>query len=92
MSEEIKAMEEEVRRLRLDLEDARRRLNDARIVEVGVSVGDIVRGKRDGNTYRVARIDPRHSCAWITANPMRKDGTYGTAERNLYENWERVTP
>lgn len=59
----------------------------------GVKVGDIVRSKRRvGGIFRVVGIDAEwQSRAWVTGNPQRKDGTFGTSIRNLFSDWEHVT-
>lgn len=56
--------------------------------EYGVTVGSIV---TDGQCqFRVTEVDAH--CGgkpWVSVNPRRKDGTFGTAHRHLY-NWELV--
>lgn len=54
----------------------------------GVAVGDIVmyRGKR----HRVTVLEPSISSLWLRGNPERKDGTFGTAERYLYNEWTKI--
>ena len=56
----------------------------------GVAVGDIVvyRGKR----HRVTSVDPQSwnkpgDKPWLSGNPEKADGTFGTAIRNLYSEW-----
>lgn len=54
----------------------------------GVAVGDIVmyRGKR----HRVTALEPSISSLWLRGNPERKDGTFGTADRCLYNEWTKI--
>jgi len=87
---DILALEKEVDRLRIELHAAEDRLRTAKISAIGVSPGDIVNGtgRYAGNQYRVVAIDPSWSKAWIVGNPKRKDGTFGSAERHIYGNWE----
>ncbi len=58
--------------------------------EWGVSIGCIVKAIRTGKQHRVTRIDTNwgKSKPWLGGNPMRKDGTFGTANYNLYGSWE----
>lgn len=80
----------EVERLQLELQQAKTRLLQARVAAAGVSVGDVVLGN-DGKRYRIADIDPVWGDkAWIKGEPQRKDGTFGTATRNLFGAWQKV--
>lgn len=58
------------------------------IKRYGVAVGDIVmyRGKR----HRVTVLEPSISSLWLRGNPERKDGTFGTADRHLYNGWTKI--
>lgn len=55
----------------------------------GIKVGDIVLGN-NGKKHRIAKIisGEHREKPWLEGNPERKDGTYGTAVRNLYNDWE----
>lgn len=55
----------------------------------GVEVGTIV--KYRNVLHRVTGVTEGYGKPWATGNPMRKDGSYGTAERNLYSDWEIVS-
>lgn len=56
----------------------------------GVKVGDIVKDHK-GLLHRVTLIVPwLDGKPWLDGNPMRKDGTFGTADRHLYNQWELV--
>jgi hypothetical protein len=91
MSKEIQALEAEVDRLEAELRDAKQRLRDAGIAASGVSIGDIV--LRKNVRYRVTSIDPAswRQKVWIQGNPERRDGSFGTAERNLFDDWKKET-
>lgn len=70
---------------------AQRRVLRLRSIELthGVKAGLIVVSK--GTEYEVTRVDTEHSFGfgkpWVSGNPKRKDGTWGTAHRNLYSDW-----
>lgn len=83
---EIAVLEAKVKTLRAELADYSNLLRDARVAASGVSLGDIVvsRGKR----YRVTSVEPHSFGTWLKGNPERKDGTFGTAERHLFEDWK----
>jgi len=52
----------------------------------GVEKGSIVQYR--GALYRVTGVTGGYGKPWATGNPKRKDGSWGTAERNLYSDWE----
>lgn len=58
-------------------------------IKFKVEIGDIVDGG-DGKEYRVTSIDPRWSRPWVKGNPRKKDGTWGTSERYLYDVWKHI--
>jgi hypothetical protein len=87
-ADEIAMLEAKVKSLRAELDDYTNLLHNAKVAAAGVSLGDVVVSK--GKRYRVSSIDPSWDKAWVKGNPERKDGTFGTAERHLFENWERV--
>lgn len=74
--------------LERQLREARERLIAAQIEATGISVGDIVTSR--GSKFRVTKIEPSFDKAWLSGNPLRKDGSYGTAVRNLYSDWEKT--
>lgn len=53
----------------------------------GVTVGSIVIYK--GVEHKVTQVDTRWGVdrPWLEGNPKRKDGSFGTARRNLYRQW-----
>jgi hypothetical protein len=81
------------KRLSCELKKVRQEIRYARLEEAmsiyGVAVGSIVKN-RDGKKHRVTAVDTRWigSKPWLEGNPMRKDGTFGTAKRMLYSEWE----
>jgi hypothetical protein len=87
---EIAVLEAKVKALRTELADYENLLHNAKVAAAGVSLGDIVLHK--GKRYRVSSIDPYWSPAWLKGNPERKDGTFGAAERHLFDRWERIEP
>ena len=82
----MKALEANVRRLRRELGVAEAALREARIAAAPVKVGDVVVGLL-GVEYRVTIVEPKSHGLWLTGNPRRKDGTFGTAVRHIYGNW-----
>lgn len=63
----------------------------------GVKIGSIVAStakNTEGKLFKVMHFGFfRHNMGkpWLTGNPQTKDGTYGTAKRNLYTEWELVS-
>jgi len=53
---------------------------------LGLEIGSIVLDTK-GKYYRVCEIDTHWDKPWLCGNPLKKDGTYGTAVRNLYSDW-----
>jgi hypothetical protein len=54
----------------------------------GVDIGTIVVSY--GTEYMVTAVRPAY-CGekpWLTAKPMKKDGTFGSTPRTLYGDWE----
>ena len=76
---EVRSCKRRLRVLKLDL--AKR--------DFGVEVGSVVLHK--GKEHKVTKVE---TCwdrkPWLAGNPKRKDGTFGTAWRNLFEDWEAV--
>lgn len=89
LDKEIDAAASRVANLRDDLRRAERRLHDLRCQKIGVAVGDIVRDKT-GKLFRVTNVQPWFPGAWLTGNPRRKDGKFGTATRSIGPEWEKV--
>ena len=56
----------------------------------GVRVGSIVKN-RQGVEHKVTNVNTSYSGKpWIEGNQKKKDGTFGTARRNLYSDWTLV--
>lgn len=82
------------------LSDAEAALHAAQCAAFGIAVWDIVCAtgfQYAGKVYRVYSID-RFSenrdgtlqRPWVSGNPMRADGTFGTSVKNLYDDWEKL--
>jgi len=61
----------------------------------GIKIGSIVAStaiNTKGILHRVTRVDVSwyRDKPWVVGNPKRKDGTFGTTNRNLYNEWELV--
>jgi len=54
----------------------------------GLYEGMIV--KRRGLEYQVVEISDKYGKPWLAGHPRRKDGSFGTVVRNLYNEWEMV--
>lgn len=90
---DIPELKAAVAKLRADLETAERHLNYALVAATGITIDDIVKGtgRFAGQEFRVTFIDVRFSGKpWLQGRKRRADGSWGTGERHLYENWERV--
>lgn len=95
MNAEIKILQERESKLRAELNETQTALSNALVAEAseiyGVYIGDVVRVQ--DREYRVVKINPNYDYRpWLVGIPKRKDGTFGTAERNLFSaNWVKVT-
>lgn len=58
-------------------------------VKHGIEIGSVV--KYRGVLHRVTSVTEGYGKPWAEGNPMRKDGSYGTARRNLFSDWELVS-
>jgi hypothetical protein len=57
----------------------------------GAKVGAVVEWR--GQKYRITKVDVKYyhnddQKPWLEGNPLKKDGTFGIAVRNLYGDWE----
>lgn len=98
MGEELKELEIREVELLSELSTVRKAITEARLdaiqVAFGVKVGSIVVDE-SGKEHNVVAVETRHfvGCKpWVSGNPKKKDGTFGTTVRNLYTRWEVVTP
>lgn len=82
---DIEALERNVARLVAELNTARIDLTCAKIAACGVSIGDIV--VKRGTRYQVCDIDVHWTRPWLKGNKRLKDGSWGVAAHNLYDDW-----
>jgi hypothetical protein len=62
-------------------------------LKYGLEVGVVVRagGRWEGQLCMVREVDDRSDGRpWVVGSPARADGSFGTARRNLFGNWEVV--
>ena len=84
----IEDLERKVQSLQDKLRAAKKALQNAKLAAAPVKVGDIVVTQR-GTRHRVCHVDVRMSGRpWVSGNPERKDGSFGTAVRYLYDDWK----
>jgi len=85
IAEDITVVSKRLRVLQAELHAAK---EAEAIKRYGVSVGDIVmyRGKR----HQVTALEPSISSLLLRGSPERKDGTFGTADRSLYNEWTKI--
>jgi hypothetical protein len=88
--DQVELLERRVDGIRAELRDAEQLLRAAKITATGVAVGDIVRHSRNGKRFRVVKIEPYSHSTWLMGNPERADGTFGKAERHIFDEWERI--
>lgn len=86
-SAEISDLKSRVGDLERQLHDAKQRLLAAQIAACSVKIGDVV--KYRGVEHRVTAINPGFCKEWLSGNPRKKNGEWGTAVRNLYSDWEK---
>jgi hypothetical protein len=90
-SKEEDAIMSRIANLERQLKHQRGLLEAERIRRAGISVGDVVVSK--GERFRVAEVKAfSYGQAWVTGNPEKKDGTFGTSRRNLYSDWQKEKP
>jgi hypothetical protein len=87
-SDKVSTLEIRVAELRNKLNSAQAALHEAKMAECGVKIGDIVRN--DAVVLRVTKVYPDSGS--VSGNPLKKDGTFGMAVRNLYEDWKHCNP
>ena len=59
--------------------------------EFGVKVGSIVKDSK-GIEHQVTLVVATYSGKpWLEGNPKKKDGTFGTARRNIFSGWTLVS-
>lgn len=85
-------LERERELLELRLNELNQQIRSAKLAEVqlayGVCIGCIVKNSV-GVEHKVTEIKTwMDGKPWVSGNPRKKDGTFGTAHRNLYSDWE----
>jgi hypothetical protein len=91
MSETIEAIEGEVNRLRKAYAEAMDKLRVARLEAAPVKAGDLVR-RKNGEIGRVSKVEGlSYDQPWVKVNLMRKDGSWGKAERQWFDEWTLAT-
>ena len=91
MSQLLRELERDRETLKMKLANVNAAINREKLSiaerEYDVTVGSVVKDGA-GKRFKVIRVDARFSGKpWLEANPERKDGTFGTAKRNLYTDW-----
>ena len=92
-SDKVRTLESRVTELKHMLGRAKAALQEAKLEEIGVRPGDIVRSKHVSlmnALVRVTKVDPDYN--WVSGNPMKVDGTFGASVRHLYEKWSKEPP
>jgi len=87
----LEVLEAEQEALCAKLTLVREEMRSIHVALCRVKVGDVVRSKRDQAEYQVIEIS-NPKWGWAVGVPKRKDGTWGTARRNLYDNFEPINP
>ena len=84
----LQEIEDEITRLRTKIGLLAQERDRLRQEKAGVYVGDIV--QKGGKLYRVTDVNTHwEGKPWLKGSPQRKDGSYGTAERNLFSDWTK---
>jgi len=92
LSNKYTECEAQIKSLQQDVSDLRVAIYK---IKWNLEVGTIVKSK--DILHRVIAIERypwnpfSESKPWITAVPMKKDGTYGIQNKHLYSDWEVVT-
>lgn len=98
MNKTLKELEQQIDAMREAMSELETRIEAERVriatETFGVRVGSIVRYK--GRDFKVQEVepcflgDPSKSKPWVTGNPRKKDGSFGSQSRHLYSDWELV--
>jgi hypothetical protein len=82
------AIQARIYELREEIRTQEKLLEAEKQKRASVKPGDFVISK--GQTYRVVEVQVfNYGKDWVKANPKKRDGTFGTAVRHLYENWTK---
>jgi hypothetical protein len=89
---EIAILEQRQERFRSDLKRIEQLLKSAREDLAQIHVGDSVVWSCDKKEYKVVRIEPKSwgGKPWVNGVTKKKNGEWGTGERHLSSDWERV--
>lgn len=88
-TKEEQAIMSRIANLRTELARQQKLLEAEKLKRAGVAIGDIVICK--GERYRVAKVTAfGYGKSWVGGNPTKKDGTFGSSIRNLYDHWEHA--
>lgn len=102
--EEIKSKCEALDKAEKPLNDALSEIHDARralipewLREVYSLAPDVIVKTPGGKLHKAVRFEhvslgqeEKWNRPWVIASPQKKDGTFGTAQRNLFRDWEIV--
>lgn len=85
----IDDLKRKVQSLTDQLKEARQSLLNAELAACPIKIGMIV--IYAGIEYRVTMVNPElrgKKNYWLRGNRRRKDGTFGTADHRLFDDWE----
>lgn len=91
----LKELEQQEKQLLESLNDVREAITKEKLrlaeKDFGVRVGSIVKDRK-GVEHKVTCVNVKYSgTPWLEGNPKKKDGTFGTAHRNIYSDWTLVS-
>lgn len=91
----LKQLEQQEKELLAQLDTVREAITKEKLriseQEFGVRVGSIVKDRK-GVEHKVTLVNAKYSGRpWLEGNPKKKDGTFGTARRNIYSDWTLVS-
>jgi hypothetical protein len=87
-SKEEDAIMSRIANLKTELKRQNKLLEEERYRNAGIAIGDIVVSK--GERFRVAQVKTfSYGSVWVIGNAKKKDGSWGTAPRQLYNDWTK---
>jgi hypothetical protein len=87
-SKQEDALMSQIANARQKLRDLESQLDELRIAQSGVKVGDIV--VSGSERYQVLEVDPKSwGDVWVVGGKRKKDGTFGASRKSLFSNWEK---
>lgn len=86
----LQEIEDEITRLETRIHLLASERDGLKRKRANIDFGDVVEDK-NGNAFRVTKIElwPQDK-PWVSGNPQKKDGTWGTSQRNLYGHWTKL--